>query len=64
MMIMANISMLFGLSLAVMVSDDVDKSLVARMIPTYLLPCFVWFYYRIICQQWMKLGADVGQQEG
>ena len=64
MMIVANLSMFIGLSVAVMISDDLEKSLVARMVPTYILPCFVWLYFRIMCQQWMKLGADVGAQEG
>ena len=63
MMMVANAISFIGVALAAIISPELKGNHVLRMLPDYLIPIFLWFYYRMICQQWVELGDKVGQTE-
>ena len=62
-MILANMIVYLGITFAAIVVDDIPIMTIFNMIPTYGIPCLLWFYYRMICMQWTELGDRVGAAE-
>ena len=63
MMMVANVITFFGISLVALISEDLNVNHVLRLLPDYLIPVALWFYYRMVCQSWATLGDQVGQSE-
>ena len=49
-MMVANTIAFIGVALACVISPELKANHILRMLPDYLIPVFLWFYYRMICQ--------------
>ena len=54
--ITANILILFGWILASIFVEGIGGSLLLQMIITYTIQILCWFYFRMVCSQWVSLG--------
>ena len=50
MMMVANGIAFLGVALSAIISPELKANHILRMLPDYLIPVLLWFYYRMICQ--------------
>ena len=56
--ITANVLILIGWIIGGIFVEGIKGGMLMEMIITYLIQIFCWFYFRMICTQWVQLGAQ------
>ena len=59
-MMVANAFAYFGVIIGVIFVPEIKIHALLNLLPKYLFPILIWFYFRMICYQWAAIGIASG----